>query len=395
MSHLDPRSIVAVCSLLSLICAIMLLSIRRGLPVSIQGIEAWAGGTVAVFVAVVLIGQRDQLPDILTSVLANGLLWGGMASAAVGLRRFTGRSAPIAALCGGDLLFMAVSAWYVLVHPDYPMRLVSNAFFLMLIELVLLEAAWAVRPRNLPVKFMIACFAAAAGVGALRIVAIFAGVDKTASLFEPTFFQKLFLLKTGLAWLLASAAFALMINDRLHGILRHAAAYDPLSGLLNRGAVTMMLEREMDRSSRRKSPLSVLLVDIDNFKLVNDNYGHAVGDRTIVDFAVRAALQLRRSDLLGRYGGEEFLAVLPETDVTIAAQVAERLRAGMAEPASGPDYTVSIGVARYTGGMTPDDLVRAADYALYQAKENGRNRVEVASGGLYSFTPAENFATVH
>ena len=399
MLHLDidPRSVLIVTGLLSLACAGVQLSMRRGLPASIHhGTGTWAGGLVVLFVAMMLVGQRDRLPDILTSVLANGLLWGGMATCSVGLRRFAGRSAPIMAMGLGGLLFMAASAWYVLLRPDYPMRLVCNAFFILLIELVLLDAAYSIRPRNRLVKFMIACYACAAAISVIRILAVLSGIDNTGSLFEPTFFQRIFLLTFGLTWLLASAVFILIVNDRLHSMLRRAAAHDPLSGLLNRGAVTMMLEREIDRAVRHRSPLSVLMADIDYFKQINDSYGHAVGDRTIVDFATRATLQLRCYDLLSRYGGEEFLLVLPGTEASMATRVAERVRASIAtEPGDGPNYTVSIGVASYVEGMTLSALVSAADQALYQAKNNGRNRVELAQ--LEKSTPiqAESLAIAH
>lgn len=395
MSHLDPRSVVIVTVLLSLVCAAVMFRMRRGLPVSIQGTGIWAVGVVAVSLAMVLVGQRGRLPDLVTSVVANTVLWGGMASCVTGLYRFAGRSAPVALLGVVGALFVAATAWYALLYPDYPMRLVTNAFFILMFAAFSLRAAYCMSPRSAPVKFMIACYAGLAGVVILRIVAVLAGFDKTAGLLEPTPVQTIFLVGYSLLGLLANVSFLVTVNERQHGLLRHAAAYDPLSGLLNRGAVTDMLERELDRSSRHGSPLSVLMIDIDHFKQVNDNYGHAAGDRAIADFATRAILQLRRSDLLGRYGGEEFLAVLPETGAAMAAHVAERVRAGMeVEAVNGPSYTVSIGVACYVDGMTQHDLVHAADRALYRAKENGRNRIEVAQDETSAPIPAGTLATM-
>ncbi len=231
-------------------------------------------------------------------------------------------------------------------------------------------------------------------MAAFRIFAVLTGVDNTDSLFETTPYQKIFLITFGLIWLLANVAFILIVNEHLYGVLHRAAAYDPLSGLLNRGTVTMMLEREVDRAGRHGSVLSVLIIDIDHFKQVNDNHGHAAGDRAIADFAARATLQLRRSDLLGRYGGEEFLAILPETGAEMAVQVAERIRSSIAvEQDAVPAYTVSIGVARHAAGMTADDLVDAADHALYCAKGDGRNRVELVQDCRASPIPEGSSAT--
>ena len=110
-------------------------------------------------------------------------------------------------------------------------------------------------------------------------------------------------------------------------------------------------------------------MDIDHFKQVNDSYGHAAGDRTIANFGDRAKQQLRCSDTLGRYGGEEFLAVLPHTNPTMAVQVAERVRMATTGPGSNEfSYTVSVGVAGYLQGMTLEEFVLAADRALYRAK---------------------------
>lgn len=391
MSHLDPRSIVVLTTLLLMVFAGVLLSMRRRLSSSINGTGVWAAGTIVIGVATVLIGQRERLPEWLTSVFANGLLWIGMSSCVIGLRRFAGRREPLLELIGTGLAYMAASAWFAVLHPDYPARLATNAFFFAVIYLVLLESVESVRPRNRPVKFLAVCFAGAIGVVLLRLLAVLAGIDKTAGLFAPNAYQKMFLVSYGLTWLFANIAFILMVNERLYKMLRRAAAYDPLSGLVNRGTVTMMLEREIERASRNGKPLSVLLVDIDHFKRINDRHGHAIGDRTIVDFATRTALHLRRADVLSRYGGEEFLALLPDTDAAMAVQVAERVRASIAaETGALAEYTVSIGVACLIRGMTPDDLVHSADQALYRAKENGRNRVEITLQEVASPIPAKS-----
>jgi diguanylate cyclase (GGDEF)-like protein len=170
--------------------------------------------------------------------------------------------------------------------------------------------------------------------------------------------------------------------------LRFEAAHDRLTGIWNRGAITDLLQRELRRSLRNHDPLGVMMVDVDHFKNVNDSHGHLAGDEVLRQVAQRLAETLRTYDYVGRYGGEEFLAVISSCGPSDLISTAERLRMRVAgEPMNTPNsklpVTVSIGVASSVPGGSRlehwEDLVRSADAALYRAKENGRNRVEVSS----------------
>jgi len=164
--------------------------------------------------------------------------------------------------------------------------------------------------------------------------------------------------------------------------LRLEATHDGLTGLLNRRAVLGLLQVELERAMREKQPLAVLMLDLDHFKEINDRFGHLAGDAVLRDAANRMRNSVRSYDSVGRYGGEEFLVVLPGGNGEAALAQAERLRLAMAnEPFSfsgeGQKVTCSIGVTWHRG-MTPcdaDSLVREADLGLYAAKEAGRNRV--------------------
>lgn len=181
---------------------------------------------------------------------------------------------------------------------------------------------------------------------------------------------------------LARHAAVALKNAQMHSAVARAAQTDALTGIFNRGAVIERLERELERSRRYGRPLSVLFFDLDRFKNINDTYGHQFGDRMLRELARIATQSVRSIDLIGRYGGEEFVAVLPETDGARALIVAERLRAAVAARHftldSGEEVraTVSIGVAVFPDhGATMDTLIRVADTALYAAKSGGRNRV--------------------
>lgn len=172
--------------------------------------------------------------------------------------------------------------------------------------------------------------------------------------------------------------------------VRQLAYRDGLTGIFNRRFFDMRIHEEMERAARYSGVLSVLMIDIDHFKQVNDEFGHLLGDEVLRQVSTIFNLQLRKVDILCRYGGEEFAIVVPATNGDNAIAVAEKLRrvvetwhfAGVPR-----QVTISIGVADYPDhGMTRDALVRAADAALYLAKQRGRNRVQSANMKEFSST---------
>jgi diguanylate cyclase (GGDEF)-like protein len=160
------------------------------------------------------------------------------------------------------------------------------------------------------------------------------------------------------------------------------AMYDGLTGLFNRRAIEEQAGVELNHASRKGWPLSIVLLDIDHFKSINDQYGHKVGDYTLRQLAQIISENLRRYDRAGRWGGEEFIVILPDTQLPEAITAAERLRSKIAETKffleNGESFSVhiSLGVAWASGRYPPlTKFVDAADQALYQAKHSGRNRV--------------------
>jgi diguanylate cyclase (GGDEF)-like protein len=162
--------------------------------------------------------------------------------------------------------------------------------------------------------------------------------------------------------------------------VQRIAASDALTGLANRGTLQEALGRDLARALRESGTLSLLMLDVDHFKAVNDHFGHQAGDVVLQRVAKRLDEASRAGDLPGRYGGEEFAVLLPDTDLHAALMVAERLRAAVAEDVEAPVVTVSVGVATFPNdAMDADGLVRAADAALYASKRSGRDRVTSAS----------------
>jgi diguanylate cyclase (GGDEF)-like protein len=170
---------------------------------------------------------------------------------------------------------------------------------------------------------------------------------------------------------------------RSQEVLQHEAAHDRLTGLWNRGRILDELGRELRRTRREMSTLAVALADVDHFKQINDTHGHTVGDSVLQHVGRRISSTLRASDSVGRYGGEEFLIILPMNDLKGGREVAERVRATVAaQPIIDTPVelrvTLSLGMAVSSPLTTDDTLIDAADRALYRAKANGRNRVESA-----------------
>jgi diguanylate cyclase (GGDEF)-like protein len=167
--------------------------------------------------------------------------------------------------------------------------------------------------------------------------------------------------------------------------LREQATHDPLTGLWNHEEILRILSRQLSRAEREGGDVGVIMADLDHFKKVNDTHGHMAGDAVLRLTARRMLSQVRDYDYIGRYGGEEFLIVLPGSDMEGAADLAERLRLCMEcdcmdIPEGMIRVTISLGVATYGKGQKYDvnTLVKSADIALYCAKEKGRNRVEIA-----------------
>jgi diguanylate cyclase (GGDEF)-like protein len=174
--------------------------------------------------------------------------------------------------------------------------------------------------------------------------------------------------------------------ERVNKNLAELATIDPLTQVANRRAVEQRLAHEFQRERRYKHPLACILIDIDHFKAVNDNYGHPTGDKVLIEVAAAIRESIRTTDLVARFGGEEFIVLAPETSSAAAHMVAERIRKSITEKTTAkmdqglPVVTASLGVSSTeisVGNET--ELVAKADAALYKAKHEGRNRVVIAN----------------
>jgi diguanylate cyclase (GGDEF)-like protein len=177
----------------------------------------------------------------------------------------------------------------------------------------------------------------------------------------------------------ASLLVATLLIQRMGVLQQKNASTDPLTGLLNRRTSYQVLSREMERSLRYKKTFSIILLDVDHFKIINDTFGHMTGDEVLKSLSRLIASAIRQVDSIGRWGGEEFLLVLPETDGAAAKLSADRICNLIRESQFGKveHVTASFGVSTFQSSWGLDELIHRADLAMYQAKQSGRDQVSV------------------
>jgi diguanylate cyclase (GGDEF)-like protein len=382
LSALDPRSLVFVASLLGVLCAVILQVMHRSFPEAIRGIHLWSWGVLASVACSVLAGLRDIIPLFFSIFVASTLLIGGVMAIYVGLMEFAERKANLRVLAAVFVSVACWELWFTVAHPSYHWRvlIVSAVDSVMLI--LCARIIFQISGKTGAGKFTGIAFALLACISGARFLGRATGLDPSTELFAGNPMQKLYIASFAFFMLTVTVGLMMLANERLRAMLEYIASHDALSGVYSRSTFIDLVQKELARCERTKRPLALLLFDLDHFKSINDVHGHLMGDRVIVDFAQTVKHLLRKHDLVGRFGGEEFMALLPETDLDAAVSVAERICKTVAEPHPGdlPSYTVSIGVAATADGTTEvDSLFNWADAALYQAKENGRNRVQ-ASG---------------
>ena len=377
--HLDSLAFaVMVCGAATLACLALML--RRFADELRASLRAWLTGA-AILVAVDLIlflGIHPVIDRALTGAAAIGV-----AEWIHALRIYAGSTRrlvwPYVIALGGAALALAV--------PSYPGTVLASSLSLGVLHL---GAAWAAARIREPERSMgrlllVAVFATFALVLFVRLGLFLSGFRSGAPEGFTSAARALLFVLVSLGPVVGSYAFVLACGERLGDRIRGQGLTDSLSGLANRRALFDALDRALAGGKRHHEPVAVLLVDLDEFKRVNDAAGHAAGDAALVEVARRMRSVARADDVLGRLGGEEFGAVLPGVDAQGAETAAERMRLAVADTpvrAEGRTFalTVSIGVVEARAGEDSTALLARAEALLYEAKRRGRNRVLTESG---------------
>jgi diguanylate cyclase (GGDEF)-like protein len=388
MPTFDPRSFIITSAVAGILCSMIFFVLRRSFPRDIGGIGEWGWGCLTMVAGAFLFTSRNTLPPLLTIVVANTLIVGGIALMHVSLRRFAGRRAGYRYAAGLLLAVAAGLLWLTMVVDDYRGRLEFvtsvNTLLFGLSALLLFR----MEKQGFAERFTGTLFAAEALVSLGRFYFAVTGQGNGSYWNDNSPVHVFYLASFSIALVGLSFGFMLMVTTRVQEKLEYAASHDDLSGAYTRATFFRMMAGEVQRARRQHRPLSLLLIDIDDFKRINDSHGHPVGDAVIRTFATVTTGELRVNDLLCRYGGEEFALLLPDTALDEATAVAERIRARFGDgPSDGmPSFTVSLGVqSAEQGALDVAQMIEGADRALYIAKKLGKNRVEIAPE--FSYTP--------
>jgi len=348
-----------------------------------DGLTLWASGLGLHTGAYILFAQRGRLSDLLTIAVANTLLSATFALFAEALYQFQQRRPPRLRIWL-PVVAVAVS-FYLLQQADVPRLMLGPVIFTVQCSLVLL-AMWQKRHETIGrgQYFVAAAFVLVIAVFLGRVAALATGSVDTLSIGASNLVQAFSFLISIVCLIILSLGLVVMTKERSDERNRVLAMQDELTGLTNRRSILDTLDQQLAMARRSVQPLSLLMLDLDHFKRVNDSFGHLAGDEVLRQVASGIASRLRAQDVAGRYGGEEFLVILPGTTVDGAVQLAEELRksiaAGRIEIGEGHPITITISIGVCggvpTAGQRVEDLIDAADRALYSAKENGRDRVE-------------------
>ena len=358
-----------------------------------RGTSHWLIYYILQTLGILLIILKDSIPDFFSTIFANSVIVCSMMFFLVGLQRFIDRKATYILNLIFLILFSILYYYFRVVDPSFKIRvllftisvmiIISQSLYLLLFQT---EKSKRIIYRNTAIVcvflLVLYCF---------RVVAAFFIYSPEIDFYSAGVIDSIIMMSSQMLGIMMTFSLVLMINMRLFldvqqfaeekelmvQELRRLANTDGLTGVYNRSKIEQILTIEVLRSRRYKHPLSIIIADIDHFKLVNDTYGHNVGDVVLTGIASMMKEHVREVDTVGRWGGEEFLIVCPETTAEGAKKLAEKLRKKI-ERHQFKDIgikTVSMGVAQIEEEDWDEDMLKRADKNLYKAKRNGRNRV--------------------
>lgn len=401
---METRSILLISSVLFTCGCLGLLTVRFTNPFFKS--MGWLGGAFAsgALAAItytvrpdVSLGRSVILPDILV-LLAYVFLH-------TGILELTESKSPVPKL-GIYLLGTQAACYPIFLYFRHPEQLCVIALGFLLAVQATQSAIVLKKSVNsgmkAPMWFSIVLLSGFAGYNLFRSGVVFAlGVPQSPQTPNPLELTSAFVfLGTGLG--LGFSMFW-MASMQIRTVLESQANTDPLTGVYNRRSFVLLAQQELMRSERSGEMFSLIMFDLDHFKKINDRYGHSAGDAVLCAVVEKLRNAVRNIDMVGRWGGEEFVALLPKADARAAMVVAQRLRHSVESLSVASPYvrkisgenqisvTVSIGVSTYFGQIdTIDDLLHQCDTAMYQAKESGRNRIAVfdAPASSPSTTPS-------
>lgn len=370
--------------ILVVIMTVVLFAVQRANR-EIPGLRAWAYSYLCGLLLCLSFLLRPYSPEGLSVIISQVLLFTSAWLNLVATQIHTGRQ-PWTLTCFGWalLVVLGLASYLTWPQPEPQLRLAlilgTGGTLMLLSALAMLSA----EIRRQPERYL---FTLACGTHGLAMLAISLGLLLVQA--DPTDLERLdlvaqfVLIESIVVLVMRAFGIVMLANAHITAELRHFAERDPLTSVYNRRSFLILLDKSINLMRRMNSPLSLLALDLDHFKRINDTWGHSSGDQALRHFVRLASEHLRNEDVIGRVGGEEFVIFLPNTGLEAAAGVAERLRALLeSQPVAGAQgpipLTVSIGVTLIAQGESQEAAWERADEAMYRAKAKGRNRVEQA-----------------
>lgn len=377
-----PLVILITSCCMAFAMSVVLLIIAKTYPKNIRGLSDWGVSIFVIALSLPLFIARNLIPDFLSIVLAHLTLLIGFMVANRGTRKFSDTTSGYSRtlLFIFILLYLSLFVWFTYVEPNMRMRVATLSLFTLIVIfdhlLVVFKGLAKTTARNL----LVFSLAVLIGSRVIRLGGLMLGFDQPTGVFDNSPSQLAYVALPSVMLPLATISFILLASERLNGDLEFASRHDDLTQCLNKKSAVEALDREIARAKRYGNKLSVMLIDLDNFKAINDTYGHLEGDKVLVDFAKKTKASLRETDELTRFGGDEFMAILPDTDLDHALLIAQRLH-GSGTQSRPVAWSVSIGISEW---LEKDDslsaLLTRADSALYKAKALGRNQAQATGG---------------
>ena len=356
-----------------------------------RGVGAALLANLFVAIGLMLRLFADQLPDFLTIILSNILLLTGSGLFYVALSQFTGFPYSKALVIGVLTAVLSFLLYFTYWEDDLGKRMIAFSLGSIALVCMLIQQLW--RTQKTALRFSASLMLVSFLVHGLFLIIrtisiILAPPQDTLSLSPVQSATYLLSFAVSFFW---SIGFILMVSQRLRNDLMEIATIDVLTRIPNRRATQAFLEKEISRAQRHQSEFSVMLIDIDNFKQVNDRWGHAVGDDVLIKTASLFQSMIRKQDLVGRWGGEEFLVIVPgpcDAEVLAERVRSEVARAEYRHGSTSFYITVSIGIACTNQPSTGDEILKQADDALYWSKRT-KNTVTLASPDLSKLSSGE------
>ena len=381
--EIDVRTMFLMIIVTSVVMGVAVLVVAWGKEV--EGLHYWAAGLLLSALGFLLLGLRGLVPDLISVLLGNVLLTASPAVMLAAMYRFQGRPTLQVSTVAPTLLSVLV---LVATTNDISQRVIGLSLLIGWQTALLAKAPlerW--KEGTGRGRYLIVLGAGlAAAVTFVRALFEAMGWVVTTSITRPSPMHIATFICAFCAVVLISIGFIFGIKERAEARTRDLAMRDALTGISNRRAVLDSLEHALAHSVRAHLPLALLMLDIDHFKKVNDTHGHLAGDGVLTAVARVVSKRIRTQDIVGRYGGEEFLVILPGTPAAGAAHLAEQLRVAIKDFSTSFGQTdirvtISIGVTAKIpdAATTADTMVHAADQALYLAKARGRDRVEAST----------------